>query len=130
MPGVTYSDFWGPSLNAYTLQQNKAPMRNQIKRVMNREQMKVLSELATTLISGAVGDTALMTKARVRHVFSSTVGEQPGPNSNTVTTDTLVNRATTSADQTALNEFLFNVRRSPTYVRDSSGNGGPAFTAG
>ena len=125
MTAVTYSDFWGPAVGAYSLLNNKAPMRNQIKRVMNREQMKVISELANTLLGAAAGGAASMTKARVGHTHSNTE-----PSTLSVRTDTLINRVTTAADVTALNEILFNVRRAPAYVADRSGNGGRAFTAG
>lgn len=128
MTAVTYSDFWG-GLNAYALLANKAPMRNQLKRTMNREQMKVFSELADTLIGIVAGSTALATKGQVKHTLSNT--EPVGPNSTQIETATLINRATTGADSSALRAVLCNVRRSPSpYARDLSGNGGPQFTAG
>lgn len=130
MPAVTYSDFWGPSINAYTLLVNKMPRRYAIKRVVNRDGFRVSTELFDTLIGAATGGTAAASHARVGHNKTIQGVNEPA-NEAQVVTVTDINRATVAADVTALKEMVFGVRTSPTsYPRDASGNGGGAFTPG
>lgn len=127
MPAETYSTFWGPSLNAYSLLVNKAPMRAQMKRVVNDHQFKALSALANVLLGAVAGTTATLQSTRIAGTLTSDVGG----GLRRLETQTFINRASTAADVTALKEILFNVRSAPSpYVRDLSGNGGPAFTPG
>jgi hypothetical protein len=125
MPGINHSQFWGAGNDAYTLLVNLLPRRNSIRRVVNRDGFRVMSELADTLIGAAAGGAALASHARVGHRTSNNeTAELP------VVTVSDINRVSTAADITALKELLFNVRTTPaTYPRDLSGNGAnAAFT--
>jgi hypothetical protein len=127
MPG--YSPFWGDGLtinNSYSLLLNKMPRRNSIKRVVNRDGFRILTELFDTLIGAAAGGTALATHKRI----SALPGVGAYDNGiRAVETVTDINRASTAADITALKEMVFAVSARPsTYPRDLSGNGGPSYT--
>lgn len=109
---------------AYTLLVNKNPRRNNIRRTMNREGFRVVTELFDTLIGAAAGGAALATHSRV-------APETPGIGLGglrplEVITD--INRVSTAADITLLKEMVFGVVTRPSYVADLSKNGGPAFT--
>jgi hypothetical protein len=78
----------------------------------------VLRRLLQTLTGVAPGSTATQTKKQIQWEQGSPGGVIP------VETVTLINRATTAADVTALNSLF---TRSPTpasYAVDVSGNGG------
>jgi hypothetical protein len=103
---------------------NKNPIRNRLKRVMNRESMRIVTELFDTLIGAAAGGAALATHKRVAAV-SPFLG---GGGNRTIETITDINRVSTAADVTMLKEMVFGVKTRPSpYVRDLSGNGGPAY---
>ncbi len=115
-----------PVAGTYALLVNKNPRRYRIKRSMNRESFRIVTELFDTLIGAAAGGTALATHKRIAAPVDSGVGAFAGL--RTIETITDINRATTAADITALKEMVFNVRTRPSYVKDLSGNGGPAYT--
>lgn len=129
MPATTYSPFWGPSVDAYTILVNKMPRRYAIKRVVNRDGFRVASELFDTLIGAAAGSTAAASHARVgsASVVSTTGTTQLDPGKPVIETVTDINRVTTATDITALKEMVFGVRTRPAYPRDLSGNGGGAL---
>lgn len=121
-----WTDLFGSN---HTLLVNKNPRRNGIRRTMNREGFRVVTELFDSLIGAASGGTAAATHKRVsgESVTPVQVGQMGG--ARTIETVTDINRATTAADITALKEMTFGVKARPaTYARDLSGNGGPAFT--
>lgn len=113
--------------SGYSLLVNKSSIRNRIKRVINREQFRVITELFDTLIGATSGGTASATHKRVKGEVSvpTALGQMGG--ARTIETVTDINRASTAADVTALKEMTFNVKTRPTYPRDLSGNGGPAY---
>lgn len=122
----SWSEFWGPQSNSYSLLINKDPMRNQIKRQVNSEGFRVNTALFNSLIGAASGSgTGAITTRKV---------SAPAPGSATIDggrrvidSVSVINRTTTAADVTSLKEMTYNVSRRPTYPRDKSGNGGGAF---
>ena len=123
MAGTMYSGFWGPNANDYSILVDKMPRRYAIKRVVNRDGFRVMTELFDALIGAAAGGTAEATHAYIDHQDSGKDLGKPA-----ITTFTDINRATTAADITALKEMVFDAKTRPSYPADSSGNGGPAFT--
>lgn len=109
----------------YTPIQNRIPRRNGIKRLMNRSQWRAASELFDTLLGAAVGGTAAKSHTQVQAV--TPVPGLIGGGLRTIETVTDINRATTTADVTMLKEMTVNVKTRPSYPKDLSGNGGPAF---
>jgi hypothetical protein len=112
----------------YSFLVNKNPRRTHLRRFVNREGSRVVSELFDSLIGAATGGTALAQSRKVRGetVTPTSVGQMGG--SRPYETVTHINRATTAADVTALKEMTFGVKNRPVYVRDLSGNGGPAYS--
>ncbi len=87
-----------------------------------RDGMLANAALGVALNGAAVGGTATATRPVVRAVQSS--GSLGLGGARPVDTQTLINRATTSADQTALNA-LFQAKFAPTsYPVDRGGGGG------
>lgn len=120
-----WSDLFGAN---HTLLINRNPRRNNIRRTMNRDSFRAVTELFDTLIGASAGGTALATHRKVGHVpvVPTEVGALGGARQVEVITS--INRVSTAADVTALKEMVFNVRTRPaTYARDLSGNGGPSF---
>lgn len=80
------------------------------------------NELIDETVGAAAGATATVTRARVP--------ANAGGNSGKVTaeTQTLIDRATTAADITAIENKFRKKKPSFAFPRDLSGNGGPAFT--
>lgn len=70
------------------------------------------------LVGAATGGTATATKKQVQHVTGSPGGLVP------IETVTLINRATTAADLTAIQALMNRQVYPASYVADSSGNGG------
>ena len=129
MPG--WQGLWSDTaaiLGGHTFLVNRNPRRTALRRFVNRESNRVNSELFDTLIGAAAGGTALVTTRKVRPepVTPTTLGQTGGV--RTIETLTPINRASTAADITTLKEMTFGVKNRPTYVRDLSGNGGPAFS--
>lgn len=80
---------------------------------------RVLRALWRALTGAAAGGTATQTRARVQATQGGNLnGLIP------IETVNMVNRATTSADQTAITALLDRVDYPSTYVADLSGNGG------
>lgn len=124
-----WSGFWDTpqGSGAYSLLNNRAPVRNRAKRIANREQMRVLTALFGGLIGAASGSNVTATHKRIG-ASTSDFGPQDGGR-RTIETVTDINRNTTAADITALKEIVTGVTSRPsTYPRDLSGNGGPAYT--
>ena len=113
----------------HSLLVNKSFTRNRIRRFANDEQFRATGELFDTLIGATAGGTALATSRKVaaEAVTPTQLGQMGG--ARAIETRTHINRATTAADVTELKAHVFGVRARPaTYVRDLSGNGGPAYT--
>lgn len=121
-----WTDLFGSN---HSLLINKNPRRNGIRRTMNREGFRVVTELFDTLIGAAAGGAAFASHKRIAGETSTptVLGSMGG--ARTMETITDINRASTAADVTMLKEMVFGVKTRPaTYARDLSGNGGPAFT--
>jgi hypothetical protein len=131
MAAVTYSGFYGPNVNDYSLLDGKMPMRAQIKRVVNMDGFRAFTALFNGLIGAAAGSNVTATHKRVDPAaVINTVGTQViDPGQPQILTVTDINRNTTAADVTALKEMVYNVQLRPVpYPRDLSGNGGPALS--
>ena len=112
--------------SGYSLLINKSPIRNRIKRVVNREGFRQAQALFNALIGAATGGTATATHKRVGQPTDLSVGSSGGARGIDTVTD--INRVTTAADVTALKEMVYGVKTRPiTYPKDLSGNGGPSF---
>ena len=127
MAAVTYSAFWGPAVDAYSLLVNKQPRLNSMRRVVNRQGFRVNKELLDSLIGATSGGAALATHGEIGNGTLTTNGGVAFPGRGPVETVTDINRNTAAADITALKEFLFNVNVRPAFPADLSGNGGPAL---
>jgi hypothetical protein len=110
----------------YSLMINKNPIRGRIRRVMNRESFRAVTELFNTCIGAAAGEAALATHKRIS---APTPFTDPIGGVRVVDTITDIDRVSAAADITALKEMTFGVKTRPSpYVRDLSGNGGPAYS--
>ena len=117
---MSYSGLFNDNNTAgYSLLVDKAPRRNAIKRVMNKNGFRELKELFDTLIGVAAGSTATSTYKRVANSADNA-------GLATIETKTDISRATTAADEVMLREMVVNTGTSPTFVADLSGNGGGA----
>jgi hypothetical protein len=77
-----------------------------------------LRRVITTLLGAAPGANATQTKVQVQAVQGGASGLIP------IETVTLMNRATTAADVTAVNALMFRNPFPANYAVDASGNGG------
>ena len=112
----------------YSLLVNKNPRRTALRRFVNRESERVGAALFNALIGATTGANVTATHKRLAGETVTPVGPAQMGGLRTIETKTDINRNTTAADVTVLKEMTFNVRNRPTYVRDLSGNGGPAFS--
>jgi hypothetical protein len=111
----------------YTPIQNRVVRRNGIKRLMNRSAYRGISELFDTLLGAAVGGAASKTHTQVQAVTPE-FGPGVGGGARTIETVTDISRNTTATDLARLKEMTFAVSSRPaSYVKDLSGNGGPAY---
>jgi hypothetical protein len=115
--------FYSEQGNAYTGISGDMPRLNSIRRVVNRDGFRALARLFDALIGANAGGTASGTFARVGNFDSNTIGN----NESRIVTQTVINRATTSADVTELKSHTVNVTVRPPFPADRSGNGGPAL---
>lgn len=111
---------------SYSLLINKPPRRYAAKRIVNREQFRVLTALFNGLIGAASGSNVTATHKRIQAQTTLPLGNIGGL--RTIETVTDINRNTAAADVTALKEIMYNVKTRPSYPKDLSGNGGPALT--
>lgn len=106
----SYSPLWG---GAYSPVNNNETNRRTIAQMLNKIGMQKDRELMRTLLGVAPGSTATKQRSRVAHSLSQLGGVR------TIETQTLVNRATTSADVTdLLATLLAFVSRPTSYPRD------------
>lgn len=110
------------SASGHSLLVNKNPRRYGIKRTMNREGFRAVTELFDSLIGAASGGTASASHKRVGH-FTPGLGSEGG--SRTIETITDIDRATTAADVTALKEMVFGVKTAPTSYPSRNSNINP-----
>ena len=101
------SDFWSDS---WTAIQDQQSFRRIIARMFNLKQNRKDRALISTLLGAAAGDTATSTRKRVTHSTTELGGKR------TIETETLVNRATTAGDDTALTaDYLVYTSQPSTY---------------
>jgi hypothetical protein len=99
----------------------KNPVRNRIRRVMNRESMRAVTELFDSLIGAAAGGNAQATHKRVGH-FTPGAGSEGGV--RTIETITDINRTTTATDVANLKEMTVGVKTAPTVYPVNKANQG------
>ena len=82
----------------------------------------VTNELVDETVGAAAGAAALATRARIP--------ANPAGNHGKISPETVteINRVTTAADVTAVENKFRKKKPSFAFARDLSGNGGPAFT--
>ena len=129
MAALTYSDFWGPAVGAYSLLYGKNPILHRERRVANRIGNRVNRALLDALIGAVTGGTASSGHYEVAIGRLTPNGGQADPGYGGVGAITDIGRTTTAADVATLKEFLVNINVRPSYPRDLSGNGGPALNA-
>lgn len=86
----------------YTLLGAKTNIQRRISRVFEKRGARVTGELALTLDGVAPGATAQVTYPRIANPDSNPLDEYPYHGKRTIETVTMINRATTSADQAAI----------------------------
>jgi len=107
---VSSSEFWG---NNYQFVQDQSNYRKIIARMLNLKQNRKDRALLSTLLGASAGSTATATLKRVAHSVSELGGLR------TVETESLVDRATTSDDDTLLTaEYLTYSSRPSSYPVD------------
>lgn len=116
---VVKSGFWNDS---YSFINGNHPREKSIKRTMRKRGLKVLQELLVTLNGASVGGSAVATYTRVagNGTGVTSVGSLGGD--RPMETRTQLNRVTTSADQTRINNLL-TVGPASQNIHDASGNG-------
>lgn len=111
-----WQGLWNQEANSqvgYAILVNKMPRRYAIKRVVNRDGFRAITELFDTLIGAAAGGAALATHSRVKRPTDTGVGGSGGLMAIETVTD--INRVTVAADVTKLKEMVFGVKTAPTY---------------
>lgn len=129
MATVEWAGFWGDADGAYSLLVDKMPRLDSMRRVVLKPGFRVSRALLGGLIGAASGSNVTATHSEISTGPTTPAGGVLNPGQEPVASVTDINRNTTAADVTALKEFLVNVRPAPSpYVRDLSGNGGPALS--
>lgn len=116
--------FWDTyTPGVYNFSSGDNPLKRRIAKLLDRESLKGLREIALTLDGVAPGQTALETHKRVS---AGDIGTTPYSNLNglrTIETVTDVNRITTAADVTEINTDLLAYPLEPTtYVTNLNKN--------
>lgn len=122
---AAYSGLWnGVHGENHALLVDKSGCEKQVNRVLRRSRYgaRAFRELLVTLVNGAVGATAADTVAQRQAVADVNNNVQGGQ--VTISTRTVVNRATVAGDATALATALTHDSQPDTYPVDASGNGG------
>jgi hypothetical protein len=106
----------------YTLLNQRTQLQRVISNALEKLGSQTTSTLAIALNGIAPGGTALRTRSRVMATANTSAFDLGGR--RTIETQTLINRATTTADRDALNTMFNNVYAPSPYPVDRSGNGG------
>lgn len=109
------SGFWS---NSYSFIDGRSPLERGIARKLNKRGMRDVRELIDTLLGAAAGSTAASSYKRVEHPADS---DNIGGLRSVESVD-LVNRATTSDDDTTITAKLLNFSSQPTYPTNADGN--------
>lgn len=126
---------WSPTLGigaanvgatSGTIQKDGSTQRDdQISKLLRVPGVRKFRRLMRVLVNGAVGDTATETRSRVTAVSGLT---DPNAYSGAVAIESqsIINRATTTADRDAILEVIDNTSAiaPASYPVDASGNGG------
>lgn len=106
------TDFWGAG--AYTFIRPKQSLRKVVARLLNQKSMRSDRALINTLLGTVAGSTATDTMKRVEHSQTELGGKR------VIETETIVNRATTAADDTDLTGAYLTYASRPTYPVDKA----------
>lgn len=106
------SDFWGDS---YSFIRPASSLRKVVARIFEQKEMRKDRALMSALLGAVAGGTATAQIKRVAHDLTELGGKR------TIETQTLVNRATTAADDTDLTTaYLTYASRPTTYPVDKA----------
>lgn len=127
-PTVTgFSLFWGTAPNTYAPLFNRSEFINRISQALSRQGAREFHRALKVLTGAVAGGTATETYSRVSAPAGLTESQQLG-GLRVIDTVTVINRATTSADETyieAVQDRLKNMSPAiASYPADLSGNGG------
>jgi hypothetical protein len=99
---------------------NTNNLRNLTANNMRKYGMAKDRAILNVLIGATAGSTATLSRSRV----TATAGGENLGGVQVIESASIINRATTAADVTAMKDYLSNVNdRIPTYAVDLSGNG-------
>lgn len=99
-----------------SLPQNKIPIRNILRRVVNKPWFRANTALFNGLIGAATGSNVTATHKRIAAHVRVPGDAISGGGNRTIETITDINRNTAAADVTALKEMLYGVNRNPTFT--------------
>lgn len=118
---ASWAGLWNNEGNANHSLIGKNPVRNRLKRAMNRESMRAVTELFDSLIGAAAGGNAVASHKRVGQ-FPLGAGAEGGVRKIETIVD--INRATTSTDVASLKEMTVGVKTAPTTYPVNKANQG------
>lgn len=121
---TAWSSFWGLSVGAYAIQNNRPSTDRKIGRFFRSQTQRVHKALAGGLIGAASGSNVTDTRNRI--VAVQTIGSIDNlGGKRAIETVTLINRNTTAADVSALKAITGVGTAYPaSYPADKSGNAG------
>jgi hypothetical protein len=121
MATVAWSGLWdNVYAGGHSLIVNKNNLRNLVANHMRKYGMAKDRAILNVLIGATAGSTATLSRSRV----TATAGGENLGGSRAIESASIINRATTAADVTAMKDYLSNIDdRKPTYAVDLAGNG-------
>lgn len=120
---MSFTGLWNNVYGApYALTGSRNKLERDIAIAFEKAGSQPLSAVAIALNGSAVGGTAARTRARVLALRSLSGYDLGGQRAIETVTD--INRATTAADETALDAIYNGVFALTSYPVDRSGNGG------
>jgi hypothetical protein len=116
------SGFWG----TYSLLANRRPGISQLfVRLRNGKTARAIRDQITDLITASGATTGSVTNKRVQQTDAQ-LGMLGG--ARTIESETIATLAASSTSNANTLAELTTMKTRPSYVRDTSGNGGPALT--
>jgi len=119
------SGFWndiGGSGAGYVMQSGVTPVKGALKRLFRRSGLRDFDALTAALTGAVAGGTATATSSQVAAQTNSPVQIGDLVGNRTISTYTFVNRVTTGADETAIDNLL-TARTRPAFPADLANNG-------
>lgn len=115
--------FDGQQGTNYSLLVNKAPLRKRVSRTFREVGSFSFRQLMLTLNGVVAGSTATKSMSRAKEEAVAGLAASNG-GKRTIESRSLINRATTAADVTAISNMLQDQTDPSSYPTDKSGNGG------